>query len=113
MLLRFSVLVRHEKPFRCIRLFMKRNRNIRKAIRTAFDLPDDLDPSVVQIHWIGDTVLIEQHRGILGFDPGEVRFLCEQGSLTVTGEQLRIMELSESRAYICGTITGIFGKVES
>ena len=92
---------------------MKRNKRFRRTLQKAFDLPDDLDPSLIQIHWIGDTVLIEQHRGILGFEPGSIRLLSEQGELTVTGENLRIMELSETRAFIQGAITGIFGKVQS
>ena len=48
---------------------MKQKRKILGRIHGSFELPQDLDPHLLAVRWIGGTdLLIEQHRGILRFD---------------------------------------------
>ena len=81
---------------------MKRKHNRRKAVCDALGIPPDLDP-------VGRTaVWIEQHRGILGFEPEEIRLQSEQGAITIRGKSMQMTELSETRAYLEGDFDGIF-----
>lgn len=84
---------------------MKTKRKHLHRLLRAVELPQELDPHLFAVRWIGGTeLLIEQHRGILRFDANEIRFLCEQGALTVSGEALRMDCLTESSALIFGTV---------
>ena len=88
---------------------MKKKRNLRKRIGRILELPQDLDPHLVQITWIGrSTVLIEQHRGIVGLETNEIRLLTEQGTVLIRGSAMRLLELSNARAYLEGDLVGIF-----
>lgn len=93
---------------------MKKKRPFGKAVRAALSLPDDLDPHLVQISWVGrETVLIEQHRGIAGFESEEIRLESEQGTVVVRGRNMNLRELSQSRAFLSGEIDGIFFEAQS
>ena len=87
---------------------MKKKRKHLHALLRAAELPQDLDPHLIAVRWIGGTdLLIEQHRGILRFDEGEIRFASEQGTLTVAGGGLNMERLSETSALICGDIRSL------
>lgn len=93
---------------------MKKRKSIGKRIQTALELPDDLDPHLVLLTWIGrEKLLVEQHRGIVGFEPNEIRFLTEQGTVVVAGDRLFLRELSNTRALLEGKMDGIFFAEES
>ncbi len=77
-------------------------------------MPADIDPHLFSIRWIGgETLIIEQHRGILTFCDDTIRFLSEQGVLCVTGEALKMEHLTDSCASISGTIRSIAFEEES
>ena len=93
---------------------MKQRKNLRARLRAAFELPDDLDPHLCLLTWIGrEKLLVEQHRGIVGFEPDEIRLLSEQGTVVIAGSALQLAELSHTRALIEGKIDGIFFAEES
>lgn len=93
---------------------MKHQRSIRKTVSRILELPQDLDPHLVQITWVGrSSLLIEQHRGIIGFEPHRIRLLSEQGTLCVTGNDMQLCELSQSRAFLEGDLIGISFEDES
>ncbi|MBR0425610.1 MAG: YabP/YqfC family sporulation protein [Clostridia bacterium] len=88
---------------------MKRKRRMHKAVLDAFGIPEDLDPRLVKITWLGRTVIaVEQHRGILGFEPEEIRLASEQGDVVIRGKGMQMSELTETRAYLEGEFDGIF-----
>ena len=69
------------------------------------DLPQDLDPHRFFVQWYGlDALSIERHKGILRFGSSEIRFLTEQGVLTINGEDLTLQKLTESEANVFGRI---------
>ena len=81
-----------------------KRKHLHRLLRAA-ELPQDLDPHLLAVRWIGGTdLLIEQHRGILRFDAEEIRFASEQGTLSVQGTTLQMDCLTESSALIFGTI---------
>lgn len=72
------------------------------------ELPQDLDPHLFFVQWLGNgECLIEQHRGVLRFDPDRIRFLTEQGTVEVTGEALVCEQLTEARAKVRGEIKSV------
>ena len=74
----------------------------------ALELPQDLDPHLVTVQWIGGRdLLIEQHRGILRFEADTIRFATEQGVLSVNGTDLQMEQLTATRARISGTIISV------
>ncbi len=78
-----------------------------KLLRTA-GLPQDLDPHRFFVQWVGGAeCLIEQHRGIVCFGKDRIRFLTEQGTLCVEGEDLELLQLSEARAVVRGPICSV------
>ena len=87
---------------------MRKKRNRMHALLRAAELPQDLDPHLISVQWIGgSSLLIEQHRGILRFESGEIRFACEQGTLCVFGSAMEMEQLSVSRALIRGEIRSL------
>ena len=82
----------------------KKRKHLHRLLRAA-ELPQDLDPHLISVRWIGGTdLLIEQHRGILRFDAEKIRFLSEQGTLCVRGSAMQMECLTASSALIFGTI---------
>ena len=52
-------------------------------------------------------VLIENHRGVLGYSLEEIRIKVCYGSICVTGCDLRLMQLSREQLVICGRVDAI------
>lgn len=84
---------------------MKHNRTTVGRILKGFGLPQELDAHRFFVQWIGGAeCLIEQHRGILCFEAGRIRFSTEQGTLCVEGDSLELTRLTETRALVLGGI---------
>lgn len=78
------------------------------GVLRAMELPQDIDPHLLALRWIGGTdLLVEQHRGILRFQSDTIRFLSEQGVLLVSGTDLKMDRLTETRALISGDIQSV------
>ena len=93
----------------CICCPMKKNRNHLHRILRILELPQDIDPHLLVIRWIGGgQLLIEQHRGILRFDAETIRFASEQGVLVVAGTDLIMDRMNETSALILGDIRSVF-----
>ena len=87
---------------------MRKKRKHLRALLRAAELPQDLDPHLLAVHWIGGRdLLIEQHRGILRFDNDEIRFASEQGVFAVHGVRLEMEQLTASRALISGDVRAV------
>ena len=84
---------------------MKRERKMLHGFLRFTGLGQDLDPHRFYLQWYGtDECVIERHLGILCFDGTCVRLRTEQGTLTVTGENLSLFELTASEAKVTGRI---------
>lgn len=85
-----------------------RMKNKKKQKIPWLEIPSELDPHVLQLHYfdVGE-LLVEQHRGILDFSSTEVSFLTEQGTVTFCGSELQIVTLTEHRAKIVGKLQSI------
>ena len=78
------------------------------ALLRAAELPQDLDPHLLAVRWIGGSdLLIEQHRGILRFEADEICFASEQGTLSVSGGDMEMERLTASSALIRGSIRSL------
>ena len=89
----------------------KRNGNRRKPL---LELPEELDPHRFFVQWIGEgACLIEQHRGILCFEQTLIRFMTEQGVLSVEGDGLMMDCLTNARAKICGCVRSVSLQADS
>lgn len=87
---------------------MNKDRKLFKRVLRGFGLPQDLDPHRFFAQWLGGAeCLIEQHRGLIGFDRDRIRFETEQGILSVEGESLVMNQLSETRVLVSGGIRSI------
>ncbi len=88
-----------------MKLIWNRKRSGRGSL---LELPEELDPHRFFVQWIGNgACLIEQHRGILCFAATEIRFLTEQGVLTVCGDALVMDCLTDVRARVSGSVRSV------
>ena len=84
---------------------MKKKRQVLHRILRAAELPQDIDPHLLSIHWCGRSeLMIEQHRGILKFSDEAIRLCSEQGILMILGKELLMDRLTETSAHISGNI---------
>ncbi len=77
---------------------------LKQALRL-LDLPEDMDPRVPRVTVLGrDRMLVENVAGIRRCTQTEVTLLTGAGTLSVTGEELLVKELGESRAMLTGKL---------
>ena len=87
---------------------MKKKSKLMHRIVRVLELPQDLDPHLIAVHWIGGSeLLVEQHRGILRFDCNVIRFSSEQGAVSVSGNDLVMEKMTETSAMIRGDICSV------
>ena len=55
----------------------------------------------------GRRLHVENHRGITGYDPAEVRINCPGGTVAVTGRSLRIRAMSSRELVVTGDIRAV------
>ena len=92
----------------CISFTMKNKKSIFGRVLKSCGLPQELDTRRFFVQWIGGAeCLIEQHRGILCFEQGRIRFATEQGTLSVEGESLELQNLTEARALVLGDVRSV------
>lgn len=52
-------------------------------------------------------LLIENHQGVLGYAPKEIKIKVSYGCVIVTGNNLQLMEMSRVKLAVCGKIDGL------
>lgn len=88
--------------------------SLRNIMSSIIDLPKDLMLNLPRITLVGDLqMVIENHRGILGFDGCEVRILLERGSVRVAGENLTLRSIHADEIVVDGTIKALSFEVET
>ena len=91
-----------------IRYSMKKKSKFIHRVVQVLELPQDLDPHLIAVRWIGGSeLLIEQHRGILRFDGDVIRFASEQGAVSVSGSEMVMEQMTETSAMIKGDICSV------
>lgn len=80
-----------------------RSRNRAKHLALSVGLPEDALGDSARVTMTGRSgVLVEGQHGVIELGLGRIRLRTGGGVLTVTGERLRLKELSVDAALICG-----------
>lgn len=70
--------------------------------------PQELVSDVPRLTMTGaDMVHVEQHKGLIAYQPEEVAFRTAAGALKITGSDLRFKLYTSSEAVVTGRIGGI------
>ena len=78
----------------------------RRALRR-LDLPEETDPNVIRIEMLGgETLIVENHRGVLTCGDELIRIQSPSGPIEVTGRGLVLKELRSETIRICGRVRG-------
>lgn len=87
---------------------MKGNRKLRATFAANEQINYELLPGVPIIEICDqERVLIENHRGIIGYGCNEVRVKVRYGCVCVCGHQLKLMRMSKTKLVITGKICGV------
>lgn len=79
-----------------------------KAWKQAFQRPGEtVNPKTLVEIWGKGRVLVEHHRGILGYGTEEIVVGATFGMLRVTGKGLRLCCMSRQQIFISGEITAV------
>ncbi|NLY51862.1 MAG: sporulation protein YqfC [Firmicutes bacterium] len=77
-------------------------------LTTAFELPADVVLNLPRITITGNVqLLMENHKGIISYDPEKIRIRTQHGEVAITGTKLKIDSLFASEVRINGHIHGI------
>jgi sporulation protein YqfC len=72
------------------------------------DLPAETLPGVPKVTMLGrDTVLVENHKGILEYGPGCVRLITALGVLRIGGTELELLQLGSELVTVTGRTDSI------
>ena len=78
------------------------------GLANAFELPTDVVLDHTRTTITGNhRVLIENHKGILSYEPEKIRIRTETGETVITGARMRIDALFTTEIAIRGLISGI------
>lgn len=81
-------------------------RRFRERVAGLFELPGDVVADVSRITLVGEThMLVENHRGLVEYNPDRITFEVPQGRVTVEGEALAIGSISAEEVVVSGRIT--------
>lgn len=87
---------------------MKNDRILRTTFADNELLNYELLPGVPIIEICNkERVLIENHRGIIGYGCNEIRVKVRYGCVCVCGNQLKLLRMSKTKLVITGKICGV------
>lgn len=84
--------------------------NSREVVRVGRErwFPQEVVSDVPRVTATGnETVLVEQHKGLMAYQPEEVVFRTASGLLTIRGSGLRFKHYTAGEALVTGCIEGI------
>jgi len=85
-----------------------KKRKLRGKMLSVLDLPQETDGIVPKVTLVGDSdLLIENHAGVLKCHPELIRLYTRQGTLSISGDNMELLELGKERVYIRGNICGV------
>lgn len=80
----------------------------KRRIFEALDLPEETLGDVLKCTILGqETMLIENHGGIIEYTDKFIRLSTVQGGMSVSGDDLMLLELGAERVYIRGHIRAV------
>lgn len=83
---------------------MKRWKEMEQTVRSKC-AETGLGPGVTLIEVLGTgRILVEHHRGILGYGTEQIRIGASFGAIEVEGQDLRLCCMSRSQLFVAGTI---------
>lgn len=83
-------------------------RRLREKVANLFELPGDVVLDISRITLTGAMqMLVENHRGLVEYNPGRVTLGVPRGEVTIEGEDLLIGSISPEEITITGRITGL------
>lgn len=87
-------------------------RDLKEKVASLFELPGDLLLDVARITLVGEMqVLVENHRGLLEYNPGRVTLSVPKGRVSIEGEELSIGSISPDAVTIHGRVLSLkFGQ---
>lgn len=86
---------------------MAEERDRRGRLASIFDLPGDVVLDVARITLVGDVQMaVENHRGLLEYNPDRVVMGVPGGHLVVTGTELVIGTITPEEIILMGKIAG-------
>lgn len=83
-------------------------RDLRGRLTSIFDLPGDVVLDVARVTLVGDVQMaIENHRGLLEYNPDRIVVGVPRGRLAITGTELRIGSITPEEIILMGKIAGV------
>lgn len=84
-----------------------RRKGLQKLARV-FELPEDIITDIARLTLLGNKqLLIENHKGIIEYAPGQIRVKLNDATLVVKGERLSLGNLQTEQILIEGTVEEI------
>lgn len=81
---------------------------IKEKISDALELPKDITLDIPKISILGtDSVLIENHKGVISYCDNQIRVNTGCGVLTVSGQRLAIKSIIQEEIIITGNISNV------
>ncbi|MGI6362482.1 MAG: YabP/YqfC family sporulation protein [Bacillota bacterium] len=81
---------------------------VAKKIADIFDLPRDLIANTFRLTLVGrGQLFIENHKGIILYDPELIRLNVRGGEIKIAGSQLQVRSVYAHEVYIEGAIENI------
>ena len=85
-----------------------RRRRLARRWLEYLDIPVETLPGVPKVTLLGrETVLIENHKGVLEYNAGCVRLITALGVIGVRGDELELKELGSELVTVTGTINSL------
>lgn len=86
----------------------KKKIKLKRKLLAALDLPEETEPAVQKLTMLGrEDLLIENHMGVQQCDRKEIRIITHEGIVCIQGEELVLLQVAQTRAYIRGGIRSI------
>ena len=87
---------------------MKKIRTLTQDVLSAADFPGEILTGVPVVELKGQSeVVVISHRGLIGYDPQEVRIASSLGPIRVRGEGLNIFRMNRERIVLHGRAVSV------
>lgn len=83
-------------------------RRLRQELAEILELPLDVTMDLPKVTIVGDLgVLIQNHRGLIRYDPGRIVVGVGSGQIVIAGRSLEIEEVSSEDMVVRGVIQSV------
>ena len=93
---------------------MGKRKKLTRKLLSALDLPRETDGVAPRITWVArEDLLVENHTGVLQCLRERIRLHTREGTLSIDGKEMELLELAAERAYVRGGIRSVAFETES